>query len=142
MHSKRYLPDIEQWSQSSGSNVIPRRARPDLALTALLHGLFTSLSPPWPSVERVSRSCWWVCWTLLTSWTHVGHRRLKKYQYLLYKHVLLHGLNASVAVRATALGSRPYFRSANERRGNNIRYVKDFRIENGSSQRQNLALTG
>eukprot|EP00290_Baffinella_frigidus_P059254 CAMPEP_0180381658 /NCGR_PEP_ID=MMETSP0989-20121125/26877_1 /TAXON_ID=697907 /ORGANISM="non described non described, Strain CCMP2293" /LENGTH=322 /DNA_ID=CAMNT_0022381577 /DNA_START=1 /DNA_END=969 /DNA_ORIENTATION=+ len=36
--------------------------------------------------------------------------RLKKYQYLLYKHVLLHGLNASVAVRATALGSRHSFR--------------------------------
>ena len=31
MYSKRHLPDIEQWSQSSGSNVIPRRARPDLA---------------------------------------------------------------------------------------------------------------
>jgi len=27
----RVLPDIEQWSQSSGSNVIPRRARPGLA---------------------------------------------------------------------------------------------------------------
>ena len=25
------LPDIEQWSQSSGSNVIPMRARPGLA---------------------------------------------------------------------------------------------------------------
>ena len=31
MYSKRRLPDIEQWSQSSGSNVIPRRARPGLA---------------------------------------------------------------------------------------------------------------
>ena len=31
MYSKRQLPDIEQWSQSSGSNVIPRRARPGLA---------------------------------------------------------------------------------------------------------------
>ena len=31
MYSKRYLPDIEQWSQISGSNVIPRRARPGLA---------------------------------------------------------------------------------------------------------------
>ena len=31
MYSKRHLPDIEQWSQSSGSNVIPRRARPGLA---------------------------------------------------------------------------------------------------------------
>jgi len=31
MYSKRHLPDIEQWSQSSGSNVIPRRARPVLA---------------------------------------------------------------------------------------------------------------
>ena len=29
--SKGHLPDIEQWSQSSGSNVIPRRAPPDLA---------------------------------------------------------------------------------------------------------------
>jgi len=31
MYSKRHLPDIEQWSQSSGSNVITRRARPGLA---------------------------------------------------------------------------------------------------------------
>ena len=31
MYSKRHMPDIEQWSQSSGSNVIPRRARPGLA---------------------------------------------------------------------------------------------------------------
>jgi len=31
MYSKRHLPDIEQWNQSSGSNVIPRRARPGLA---------------------------------------------------------------------------------------------------------------
>jgi hypothetical protein len=36
--------------------------------------------------------------------------RLKKYQYLLYKHVLLHGLNASVALRGTALGPRSSFR--------------------------------
>ena len=28
---QKNLPDIEQWSQSSGSNVIPRRARPGLA---------------------------------------------------------------------------------------------------------------
>ena len=27
MYFKRHLPDMEQWSQSSGSNVIPRRAR-------------------------------------------------------------------------------------------------------------------
>ena len=31
MYSKRHLPNTEQWSQSSGSNVIPRRARPGLA---------------------------------------------------------------------------------------------------------------
>ena len=31
MYPKKHLPDIEQWSQSSGSNVIPRRARPGLA---------------------------------------------------------------------------------------------------------------
>ena len=31
MYSKRHLPDIEQWGQSSGANVIPRRARPGLA---------------------------------------------------------------------------------------------------------------
>ena len=31
MYSKRHLPDIEQWSQSSGSNVITRRAHPGLA---------------------------------------------------------------------------------------------------------------
>ena len=30
-HSRtQHLPDIEQWSQSSGSNVIPRRVRPGL----------------------------------------------------------------------------------------------------------------
>ena len=31
MYAKRHLPAVEQWSQSSGSNVIPRRARPGLA---------------------------------------------------------------------------------------------------------------
>jgi hypothetical protein len=31
MCSKRHLPDIEQWSKSSGPNIIPRRARPGLA---------------------------------------------------------------------------------------------------------------
>jgi hypothetical protein len=31
MYSKRHLPDTEQWSQSSGPNVVPRRARPGLA---------------------------------------------------------------------------------------------------------------
>ena len=31
MYSKRHPSDVEQWSQSSGSNVIPRRARPGLA---------------------------------------------------------------------------------------------------------------
>jgi len=31
MYSKRHLPDMEQWSQSSGSNVIPRRALLGLA---------------------------------------------------------------------------------------------------------------
>ena len=31
IYSNRQLPDIEQWSQSSGSNVIPRRDRPGLA---------------------------------------------------------------------------------------------------------------
>jgi len=31
MNSKRHLPDKEQWSQSSGSNVISGRARPGLA---------------------------------------------------------------------------------------------------------------
>ena len=31
MYSKRHLPDLEQWGQSSGSTVIPRRARPGLA---------------------------------------------------------------------------------------------------------------
>ena len=31
---------------------------------------------------------------------------------------------------------------ASERDGNNLNGVKDFRTENGSSQRQNLALTG
>jgi len=31
IHFPRHLPDKEQWSQSSGSNVIPRRARPGLA---------------------------------------------------------------------------------------------------------------
>ena len=31
MYAQRHLPDIEHWSQSSDSNVIPRRARPGLA---------------------------------------------------------------------------------------------------------------
>ena len=31
MYSTSHMPDIEQWSQSSGSNVIPRRAHPGLA---------------------------------------------------------------------------------------------------------------
>ena len=30
IYIKRHLPDIEQWSQSRGFNVIPRRARPGL----------------------------------------------------------------------------------------------------------------
>ena len=37
--------------------------------------------------------------------------RLKKWQYLLYKHALLHGLNASVAADGGALATTPYFRS-------------------------------
>jgi hypothetical protein len=43
-------------------------------------------------------------------WTNVLYR-LKKYQYLLYKHCLLHGLNMTVAVSGNAKGltSRPYF---------------------------------
>ena len=32
MYSKRNLPDVEQWSNSGGSNVIPRQARPSLAV--------------------------------------------------------------------------------------------------------------
>ena len=31
MYTKTHLPNVEQWSQSSGSNVILRRARPGLA---------------------------------------------------------------------------------------------------------------
>ena len=31
IYRKKHLPDIEQWSQISGSNVIPGRARPGLA---------------------------------------------------------------------------------------------------------------
>ena len=34
--SRRHLLDIEEWSQNSGSNVIPRRARPGLA--GLIYG--------------------------------------------------------------------------------------------------------
>lgn len=37
--------------------------------------------------------------------------RLKKYQYLLYKHALLHGLNATVAAAALDLGARPAWRA-------------------------------
>ena len=37
--------------------------------------------------------------------------RMKKWQYLLYKHALLHGLNASVAVDGGALVSTSYFRT-------------------------------
>ncbi|KAL1515708.1 hypothetical protein AB1Y20_002324 [Prymnesium parvum] len=36
--------------------------------------------------------------------------RMKKYQYLLYKHCLLHGLNLSLALEGTALAERPSFR--------------------------------
>jgi len=49
MYSNRHLPDIEQWGQSSGSNDIPRRARPGLAGLrphrggGLSHGDLTSL---------------------------------------------------------------------------------------------------
>ena len=42
MYSKRHLPDIAQWSQSSGSNVMPRRARPGLAGLRHNHRLFSS----------------------------------------------------------------------------------------------------
>ena len=35
MNSKRHLPDIEQWNQNSGSNVISRRARPVRSHTPL-----------------------------------------------------------------------------------------------------------
>ena len=37
--------------------------------------------------------------------------RMKKYQYLLYKHALLHGLNASVAVDGRALAATTHFRT-------------------------------
>ena len=40
----RTSPPIEQWSQSSGSNVIPRRARPSLA--GLRHHTCNLLRPP------------------------------------------------------------------------------------------------
>lgn len=36
--------------------------------------------------------------------------RLKKYQYLLYKHFLLHGLNISVAISGEAIAATPPFR--------------------------------
>ncbi len=36
--------------------------------------------------------------------------RLKKYQYLLYKHFLLHGLNASVAVAGLVIAEQTWFR--------------------------------
>lgn len=36
--------------------------------------------------------------------------RLKKYQYVFYKHALLHGLNVSVAVSGVRLAHAPYFR--------------------------------
>ena len=35
--------------------------------------------------------------------------RVKKYQYLLYKHALLHGLNASLAVNTTTQTLNPDF---------------------------------
>jgi len=78
MNSKRHLPDIEQWSQSSGSNVIPRRARPGLA----------GIRP-----HRDTVAC-------------------------------------------------EFRRPAGERGGNHLKYRKDVRTENGSSQGHNLALTG
>ena len=36
--------------------------------------------------------------------------RLKKYQYLTYKHCLLHGLNIGVALSGDALARQPAFR--------------------------------
>lgn len=36
--------------------------------------------------------------------------RVKKYQYIFYKHALLHGLNVSVAVYGISIGSLPFFR--------------------------------
>ena len=50
--------------------------------------------------------------------------RLKKYQYLLYKHWLLHGLNVSVAIYRLDLTRRLYFRVY--WLGLNIAYVMEF----------------
>ena len=36
---------------------------------------------------------------------------MKKWQYLLYKHALLHGLNASVAVDGGSIVSTTFFRT-------------------------------
>lgn len=37
--------------------------------------------------------------------------RMKKYQYILYKHALLHGVNVTVAIDGGALVATPYFRT-------------------------------
>jgi len=54
MYSKRHLPDIEQWSQSNGYNVIPRRARPGLAgLRPHTTGAETWQKPPREAFQRL-----------------------------------------------------------------------------------------
>jgi hypothetical protein len=49
-HKALPLPDIEQWSQSSGPDVIPRRDRPGLA------GQRPHKAPPLPHIEQWSQS--------------------------------------------------------------------------------------
>eukprot|EP00959_Pyramimonas_sp_CCMP1952_P263977 5520237-Pyramimonas_sp.AAC.4 len=53
--------------------------------------------------------------------------RLKKYQYLLYKHYLLHGLNISLAFSGEHLTSRPFFRVY--WLGLNTAYVMEFFLQ-------------
>ena len=84
-----------------------RGARAALALLAtspwLLRGRFpvNSFSANWQARGR-GRDAWTLTTVLY---------RVKKWQYVLYKHALLHGLNASVAARgARGLASSPAFR--------------------------------
>ena len=52
---KRHSPDIEQWSQSSGSNVIPRRARPGSAGLRPHNGRLP-IVPKWSSADSLHRT--------------------------------------------------------------------------------------
>ena len=66
MYTRKHLPDIEQWSQSSGSNVIPRGARtwqPQLSFSPVC-------SPPPPYDRRRTRGIGLYGWMLGETFTY------------------------------------------------------------------------